>query len=67
MATVDAYRRSDAPRRPQPMPAPMVVVAISLAVTVSGPYRLAAGPLGSVVQRRHPTRDSRGPPHLFLP
>ena len=67
VATVDAYRRSDSPRRPQPMPAPLVVVAILLAVTLSGPYPLAAGSLGAVVQRRHPTRDSRGPPHLFLP
>ena len=66
-ATVDAYRRSDAPRRPQQIPAAAVVAAVLLALAVPSPYRLAVGPLGPGVQRRHPTQDSRGPPHLLLP
>lgn len=67
MATVDVYRRSDAPRRPQQMPAAVAVAAVLLAVALPGPYRLVADPLGAVMQRRHPAQDSRGPPHLLLP
>lgn len=66
MASVDAYRRGDATRRPQQMPAAVVVAAVLVAAALPGLHRLASGRLGTVVQRRHPTRDSRGPPHLFL-
>lgn len=67
MATVDAYRRGDAPRRPQQMPAAVAVAALLVAVALPGLSRLVSGPLGAVVRRRHPTGHGRGPPHLSFP
>jgi hypothetical protein len=67
MATVDAYRRSDAPRRPQQMPTAVAVAAMLVAFALPALYRLEPGPFEAVLQRRHPTRYGRGPPHPFLP
>lgn len=67
MATVDAYRRGDPPRRPQQLPAAVALAAVLVATALPGLYRPAPGPLGASGQRRYPTGDSRGPPHLVLP
>jgi hypothetical protein len=66
MATIDAYRRSDAPRRPQHMPAAVAVAAMLVALALPALYRLASGPFEAAVQRRHVMVHPRGPPHLFL-
>ena len=54
MATVDAYRRSDAPRRPQQMPTAVAVAAMFVVFALPALYRLAFGPFEAVLQRRHP-------------